>query len=200
MTTGPQGPVNADTATLQTLPLGGQATVSARLIDDCTGAGLPGEPVKFFVDSGPNAGLGLDTVTDADGSATMGTSSGNAGEDAWLATHMSGSYNVTTERFARIIWTKLHTVLVAKPALLSLVVLHIYGPLSATLSRTSPSAPVAGKVIQFSAGGTPVCQATTNASGVATCSGGGLLGLTLAGGYTATFAGDAYYAASSGSA
>ncbi len=74
--------------------------------------------------------------------------------------------------------------------------------LSATLNQTSGGAPVSGKTISFSLNGTTVGTATTNASGVATLSNASLSGInagTYVNGVAASFAGDAGFAASSGS-
>jgi hypothetical protein len=209
MVTGPEGPANGTDATLETLPIGGQATLTARYLyqylggsdTSCDGVGIPNAPVRFSVTSGPNYPRFIDTVTGADGTATVQTSSEIPGNEAWLAQTNSFGCFCVTGRYARVIWTKAPTVLVAHPALLSLSPLTFYGAPSATLSRTSPSAALAGKVVTFSTGTTTLCQATTNASGVARCSGAdGLLGAFVSGGYTATFAGDDRYLASSATA
>ncbi|HUP41461.1 MAG TPA: kelch repeat-containing protein, partial [Vicinamibacterales bacterium] len=73
--------------------------------------------------------------------------------------------------------------------------------LTATLSSGSPSIGVNGKTISFQRNGASVGTATTNASGVATLAGVSLTGIN-AGSYptavTASFVGDASYAASNG--
>jgi hypothetical protein len=73
--------------------------------------------------------------------------------------------------------------------------------LSATL--TGGSTPLAGKLVSFSLNGTPAGSSATNASGVATLFGVSLAGIgggTYPAGVAASFAGDAGYAPSSGSA
>jgi hypothetical protein len=78
------------------------------------------------------------------------------------------------------------------------------GPLTATI--TSGGVPVAGVSLTFAANptkGTPVvCTATTNAKGVATCAATGVneLAVVTGGGVKVTFAGNASYLASAGSA
>jgi hypothetical protein len=199
MATGPGGPVSNSyppTATVQTLPIGGAATLRAQL-SGCTD-GVAGQTVKFSVYMGTHAGEQVSAVTDTAGWATATVGSDEVGDDYWIAEHRSPGQLIQTAYFARVIWTRAPTVLTAKPALLSLVVLNLYGPPSATL--TSPNGPVAGRVIQFSAAAAPLCTATTDANGVATCSGVQFLQALLAGGYTAAFAGDAQYQASTGSA
>ena len=71
------------------------------------------------------------------------------------------------------------------------------GTLSATL--TSGGSPLAGRTIVFSIAWLPLCAAVTNTSGVATCGISFLpeLIVLLAGGYSATFSGDASYLSSS---
>jgi hypothetical protein len=94
----------------------------------------------------------------------------------------------------RVTWTaRAATTLVAAPAQRSLLRITF----AATLTRTSDGAPVAVRTIAFSVAGHTLCQATTNASGVATCS---ITALTIIIGratYTAAFAGDTAYLASS---
>jgi hypothetical protein len=70
--------------------------------------------------------------------------------------------------------------------------------LSARLT-TSSGAPVAGRILTFVAGTTPVCTAATDATGTATCSNlSAFLRAALALGYNAVFAGDNTYAPSTG--
>lgn len=202
MATGPGGPVssNPPIASVETLPIGGAATLRARLF--CDGVepivGQAGQSVVFYVYSGTHAGDQVFATTGSDGWATATIGSNEVADDYWVAKYTSAGTLIITSYFARVIWTRAPTVLTAKPALLSLGGLKLYGPPSATL--TSPNGPLAGKVIQFSAGGAPLCTSTTNTNGVATCSGAQFLRVVLAGGYTAGFAGDAQYEASTGSA
>jgi hypothetical protein len=72
-----------------------------------------------------------------------------------------------------------------------------FGTVSATL--TSGGSAVAGRAIAFSVGGFPLCTAVTGANGTATCNVSflGELIVLVAGGYAATFAGDANYLPSS---
>ncbi|WP_205697932.1 choice-of-anchor L domain-containing protein [Conexibacter sp. SYSU D00693] len=92
------------------------------------------------------------------------------------------------------------TALSAKAALLNLnpLGLSLFSP-NATL--TSNGAAVSGKKISFTVNKKSICSATTNGSGVATCSGlASLLDIVLGGGYVATFAGDAQLKPSSAKA
>lgn len=89
------------------------------------------------------------------------------------------------------------TRLAAGPVLLHVVPgLEITLRLSATLT-TATGAPVSGRLVTFRVGSSVLCTATTDAKGVATCSGRqGVLVALLAVGYTATFAGDTAHAGS----
>jgi hypothetical protein len=77
------------------------------------------------------------------------------------------------------------------------------GPrITGKLTRTSNGAAISGKTVVFKAGLVTLCQGTTNSSGIASCQ-FSILQLpfvTLALGANASFAGDATYAASTGSA
>ena len=66
----------------------------------------------------------------------------------------------------------------------------------ATLKDTVTHAPVAGRTVSFTAGGTVACTAVTDRAGVASCGVGLSVPLT---GYVARFAGDADFLPSSGS-
>jgi hypothetical protein len=74
--------------------------------------------------------------------------------------------------------------------------------LSTTLTKTTGGSPVSGKTVSFTLNGTPVGNATTDSIGVATLRNVSLAGIsanTYPGSVAASFAGDASYAASSGS-
>lgn len=63
------------------------------------------------------------------------------------------------------------------------------GQLRATV--TSRSEPLAGVPVEFRVGGTTMCRSTTDAAGVATCNASAhVVAILLAGGYTASYAGD----------
>ncbi len=90
------------------------------------------------------------------------------------------------------------TKLTAAPVIAKLSPLKTYLTLSATLTAAADGfvlgqafpagAPIPGKPIAFSAGGKPVCTATTDATGTATCGGiSGAIAALLAGGYDAYF-------------
>ena len=107
------------------------------------------------------------------------------------ATDTAGQTTTVTNAYTVI---KDPTVLVANPLLVQISGLKIYLKSSATLRRTSPSGPLAGKLIRFYAGTTLICQDTTDSTGLAHCSGAlPLLQTLLSLGYTAKFAGDSAY-------
>jgi hypothetical protein len=70
--------------------------------------------------------------------------------------------------------------------------------LQAQLTQTSTGAPIQGRTVVMSTSAGPVCQAMTDTTGVAACSGSGALVTIVAeNGYTATFGGDTQFLASS---
>lgn len=93
------------------------------------------------------------------------------------------------------------TVLRAQPEILSVLgtppLLVRVAVVDATLT-TSTGQPIAGRTVTFRAGSTPLCSATTDPTGRATCQYdiGGLLSSVLSLGYEADFAGDAMFAPS----
>ena len=91
------------------------------------------------------------------------------------------------------------TRVAATPALADLSGAGVYAfSLSATLTRSDTAAPLAGQQINFSAGSTPLCTATTDSRGVATCDALTEAPAILASqGYTAAFPGGADYRPSS---
>jgi hypothetical protein len=119
------------------------------------------------------------------GPGTYGTSCSGAVDTNYLINYVGGTLTVT----------KAATTLTAAPLRKGLLTLTY----SATLTRTFDGAPVGGRQVVFSTSGGTACTATTNAQGVATCTVVGLV-ITLGGHptYTARFAGDADYVASTG--
>jgi hypothetical protein len=91
------------------------------------------------------------------------------------------------------------TALTATPAVANLsgLTLDLLN-LSATLTNGLTGDPISGATVDFRAGTTSICSATTNASGTASCNGtASALSIVLSLGYTAAYAGDATYAGSS---
>lgn len=66
--------------------------------------------------------------------------------------------------------------------------------LRARLTDAASGAPIPARTVVMTTGGAPVCEASTDADGVATCSGlGAAVQILAENGYTASFAGDAQY-------
>ena len=103
---------------------------------------------------------------------------------------------------ATIAYDRVPTSLTLTPVLVKISPLGVFiGQVNATLRRNDTGAPIAGEPIAFFSGGKPLCTATTNTAGVASCSG---LNLTVTAllslGYEARFAGAGAYQPSAGSA
>jgi hypothetical protein len=108
-----------------------------------------------------------------------------------------GSMSLDTTGVPKIVISytvRIATALAANPALVRLRPTKAYLTPSATLTRTDTKAPLAGKLLTFSAGGRVVCRAMTNSVGLARCSGvAPLIAATEAHGYAVTFGGDVVY-------
>jgi hypothetical protein len=86
-------------------------------------------------------------------------------------------------------------VVVTKPSgILGSLQQYTYTNLSSTLKTSGSNLPVSGVVISFTVDGKVICSATTNSSGVATCTGKGARKDVPT--YTASFAGNAGFLAS----
>jgi hypothetical protein len=92
--------------------------------------------------------------------------------------------------------TKAASTLTAAPALHSGTKVTF----SATLKRTSNGSPISGQTITFSASGKKICSATTNASGVASCTVFTSVLSRRPASYTATYAGSTNYLGSTATA
>jgi hypothetical protein len=183
--------------------------VSAQTNEDTT-VGIPllasdaeGDTITYTVDSLPGAG----TVVMMGSTAMYTPATDYSGTDSFTyrATDPSGAF--TTAKVSLVVneVALIGTSLVGDAAVVQVqltlsltnaAVVSVFPSLRATL-RTSSGAPLAGRTINFSVGGVPVCSAVTNAQGAGTCSASipllrGLLNL----GYQVSFAGDLDYAAS----
>lgn len=158
----------------------------------------PSGDVDFYVNGAatPSASVPL-----TDGSAVWTTSALPAGTDAVVAKYV-GDANFTPAQSqpASVTVRKVPTTLTATPALIKIAGLRVYlFDLTATLS--SPSGPVSGATISFTAGSTRLCTAVTDSAGTASCNAlTSALPIVLSLGYQAKFAGDATYLPSSASA
>jgi hypothetical protein len=156
--------------------------------------------------SGAGPGVG-GTVTFSDGSTVLGTAPISDVGGHFIATYSIstlavGTHSVTASYSGAADYgagassaltqtvNKAATTITASEA-------GVNGTVSATL--TSANGPLAGQALVFTAGSTLLCGAVTNASGVASCTASGLTVLTLDadGSYTASFAGNTDYAATS---
>jgi hypothetical protein len=135
-----------------------------------------------------------------------GGGGGGGGGSSYVCPCASGGSSITGFQpgpgGVTVTWQQPTTV-TATPAATSLVgnVLSLTG-LTATV--TSPNGPVGGQPVTFTAGSTPLCTATTDADGMATCDAtvpcDALSALTILQwlGYTATYTGDMAYQGSAG--
>jgi len=180
---------------------GRPVTFTATVAVVAPGAGTPTGTVAFF-DGSTQLGTGslaVDQGSQAD-RASISTGALAGGTHTIKAVYQGdASFAGGTSATVSLSVRPAATAMVAAPAVLGLLPLQLtLLNLSATLTRADDGTPVAGQTVRMTAGGTFLCSATTNASGVATCNGvAGVLAVLLNGGYTATFAGTANYGASS---
>ncbi|MHB8328564.1 MAG: Ig-like domain-containing protein [Acidimicrobiales bacterium] len=138
--------------------------------------------------------------------ATCATTSLAVGSDKVTATYSGATGYLKSSANVTQVVTRAPTALSATPALLSLSPFDPYlFTLHATLTSKVLNAPLAGEPVVFSAGGSQLCSATTDASGEASCSplptsAPALAALVLAQGYQVTYAGDSDYLPSTASA
>lgn len=196
--------VDDDAMAVATLTLAPASATKPTLTQHCVTAAakdvvntvLPGIALAFTV-TGVNPTTGTGT-TNAAGTAQFCYTGVNGGSDSIKVSFM------TVMATATVTWNKRATNLKVE-AVPSVTVtqggqVFIRVSPKATLKDTTSNTPIAGKTVSFFAGTTPMCTATTNTSGVATCQFSVLR--TLAGvlslGYTGKFAGDGTYQPSQG--
>ncbi|MGQ0619384.1 MAG: choice-of-anchor Q domain-containing protein [Panacagrimonas sp.] len=144
-----------------------------------------------FTRTGANPGTQT-VATNGQGQAQHCWSGINGGVD-----HVTASFEELVSNESVITWNKRVTN-IAPAAVVGVFVpsqqLIRIAP-KATLRDANGNVPIAGRTVQFTAGSAPLCQAVTNASGVATCNASlsSTLRSVLALGYTATFSGDTSY-------
>ena len=141
---------------------GDKVNLIATLTDTHSNIPIEGKTVNFSVNGTPVG----HAITDASGIATY----------AYTILQNEGTYNILAEFLQDSIYatsnnTNTLTVPFTPTALVVDPVNGFKGDkvnLIATLTDTHSNIPIEGKTIQFSVNGTPVGQATTNASGIAT--------------------------------
>jgi serine protease len=167
---------------------GGQASAygASASLQISAGDSATGQTLTYGA-SGLPAGLSINASTGLISGTATAVGSSNVTVTATDTTNSSASTSFT--------WTvtKAGTQLVASTATTG----HRTFTFHATLTSAVSGAPVAGRTVSFSVNGKTYCQATTSTSGAASCSTSSKLSGTT---YTATFAGDADYLASSGNA
>ena len=161
------------------------------MVLDQFGKPFTGAPIHF-VRTGANPGDDLE-VSDASGSVKLCWTGTHAGQDQILASVRDLRDTATVE------WTDRRVTDVAAGPVIALSLKRSEGrvPLSpqARLTERVSGAPVAGKTLVFEAANQRLCEAKTNAMGLASCTGylrspGSLLPVLRETGYVARFAGD----------
>jgi hypothetical protein len=169
------------------------ATLTARLRDD-TATGINNETVSFSL----NATEACQGTTDATGTASCSitpseaagpytVSASFAGDSQYLGSSASASFTVLLEESS-----------LASSTTLQLIQQGGVASLTSTLTDPDGGAPISGKLVTMTLGsgaGSQSCSATTNGSGIASCS---INPVTVAVGpqpITDSFAGDSFYVA-----
>ena len=170
--------------------LGQAVTFTAHVSAVSPGAGTPGGTVQF---SDNGTGLGSPQSLDGSGNASIPTAGLTVGGHTITATYTpsGGSYNASSGSMSQTV-ERARTTLTYGGA--SSGDFHDPAVVSARLTRTDNSAPLAGKTVTFTMG-SESCAQVTDATGVAACSitptePAGLFGVSAA------FAGDGNYVAS----
>ncbi|MET9394323.1 Ig-like domain repeat protein, partial [Streptomyces sp. NPDC006624] len=196
---------NAQTTTVLTLTpspggCGGPVTFCAQVTTVAPGSGTPAGTVTF---NGPG-GFTQTVPLDASGKACVTTTANTSG--TVTAVYSGSSCNSPSAATANLTVTATPTTLTASTAQIRLRMngSFVIPSMSATLKVTSTAAPVAGRVVVFSAntvaGPVLLGTALTDASGVATLAPPALTvpsTVITATSYTASFAGTGCYAPSS---
>jgi hypothetical protein len=173
---------------------GQKVTYTASISASAPGAGSPGGSVAFGDGAATITGCGSVAVSGAQASCSV-TYADLTGSPHQITASYSGdgNFNSSSSPVLSEVVSKVPTKLMAAPVRQGLLTLTFSG----TLTRATDGGAVADKTVAFSVSGYRVCQATTNTSGVASCT---ILGLAITLGpatYTASFAGDSQYLASS---
>ena len=169
----------------QTDAIGSSATVTAHLANSC-GTALQGAKIDFAVQSGPNAGKSGSATTDQNGDAPFSYTGSTLGTDTDVASTTNPAGTITSNT-VKVLWQQRQSSLSITGGATSA---DYHDPATVAATLTDNAGPIAGQSVTFSLNGAETCSATTNSSGVASCS---ITPQEAAGGYTlaATFAGDA---------
>jgi PKD repeat protein len=163
-------------------------TLSAKLTDNETAAGLANEPITFTIGSqscdantagGAAIGTASCTITLNQTPGSYSVAASFAGNTVYATSSASHAFTINQEP-TNLAYTGPSTAIYHHPF-----------TASATLTDATGGAPVSGETVSFTVG-SDGCSAPTNGSGVASCS---ITPSQAAGPYTmkATFAGDADY-------
>ena len=170
-----------------------KATLAVRADDKSRGYGLANPDLTYTV-SGYVNGQNATVLTGAPVLSTTATPTSAPG--TYPITVAAGTLTAANYGFSFtngvLTVGRVATTLVASAAIIALMPPKVnLGTLSARLTQSDSAVPVAGQPVVFSAGGTTLCTATTNADGVASCTIGqsGAKKVIQNKGYTATFAG-----------
>jgi uncharacterized repeat protein (TIGR03803 family) len=153
--------------------------------------------------TGKPAGAGVSSFDGNPGNATMQWTpvSGQAGDYTvtFTANNVSAPVVTPPKRTLKLHVVKRGTSISAKPVIVETSQLLVHLHMIAVLTATDPSAALAGKAVRFEGSdGSLLCSVTTDATGTASCTGiAKTVSAIVNRGYTARFAGDGAYAASS---
>jgi hypothetical protein len=196
-------PLNTNTSvTLAPSPSGfGQAVTATATVSPTDGGGT----VAFYANDAPISGCAARqlTLTQSGGVATCTTSSLTLGQNVVKAVYSGDAQYVGSFGTATTTVGQGTTTMTAYPAQLTKTKSGIYTT-TLTAKLVANGAPLAGRTVVFSTGGTQLCSVATDSSGTASC---GVSVKTNAvyrslqkSGYTASFNGDSQYLASSAQA
>ncbi|HEV2639495.1 MAG TPA: choice-of-anchor P family protein [Actinocrinis sp.] len=169
----------------QTLPVGTTAAETATLDNGC-GDPLQGATVDFTIPSGPSTGQTGSATTDADGHAVFRYTSSVTGTDTVQAT-ASNPAGAITSNTTNVLWQqRTSTLTITGGSSTS----DYHDPVNVAARLSDSAGPITAQPVVLSLNGAESCTATTDSTGLASCS---ITPNEAAGTYqlTAAFAGDA---------
>ena len=175
------------------------ATAQAVLTDPDSGLPISGKTVTFALGSGAGTET-CSTTTNGSGFASCSITPNQAAGPYTLTASFTGDAFYAAASTSPAFTIKLEDTLVTYSGTTTSEY-HDAATVQAVLTDPDSGLPISGKAVTFvlgSGGGTETCAATTNGAGLAVCS---VTPNQAAGSYTltASFAGDAFYAASAAS-